>query len=310
MEEKRVITNKLKNKKKDVILADNIIETPRKKEEENKQSKNTTNVIDNNIQNPLLKDSTQLVAEGEQAPVIDTTVDRGVSRDENSKQSTANADKAKVKDQSDEVVNNNIMNQIIFNIQLLFSVEKLLEKKIYEIFLNFLSIDHLKAVLEERDCIEICGNILCNKHIEKPKTKKYFYDSRKKEFAKEDMLSFFCDVRCFQAFKDAIKIANNFDFLRLFKFESLFIMFNTKNYYPNEIYLKKISHLTKILFESSLKKIDDVTLDMLKAKYDNYFNDKAKKEENIIKADDEVKAEEGQNIALNQVFDEKLHIIK
>ena len=289
------LTSKLKNKKKDIILADNLTEQPNINT--NKDSKEDQNSNKSKEENPLLKDAEKF---------IPTEKKEEISKIQNLEiNSSENKDKKdeKIQNQNLEleknIANNEIMNKIIFQIQLYFSQNKNIDIKIYNLFVTYLSVDHLKAVLEERDCIEICGNILCNKKIGKSKNKKYFYNSKLKDFVKEDVLNFFCDVRCFQKFKDAIKIANDFDFLRLFRFESLYVFNNLKNYFIEDINLKKICHIAKGLYEISLKKVDEIKLDLLKIKYDNYFSE--------IQDEATITNKDGY-IDLNKVFEEKMNI--
>lgn len=318
MEQKPIVANKLKNKKKDVILADNLTETQIKKQEESKYNQNSDSKLPENKQtpsvNPLLKDSEKIEFTEKEIEVNTSTTNKKENEINNNivnltnenETNQAKQEEKKKLDAEQSSSNSNLINHVLFNIQLFFSQNKKICPKIYELLLNYLSVDHLKMVLEERDCIEICGNMLCNKVISKQKTKKYFYNSKTKEFVKEDVLGLFCDVRCFQKFKDAMKIANNFDYFRLFKFESLFILYNSKNYFNGEIYLKKIAYLIKPMYENSLKNVDEITLDLLKTKYDNYFSDKNEeaadtKNINENNANDNV-------VELNKVFEEKINI--
>jgi hypothetical protein len=314
MEQKSNVANKLKNKKKDVILADNLTETSIKKPEEIKTNQTTsTNISENkqiNKENPLLRDSEKIKFTEKEMEIDTSTTKNKENIDNSTKDNESNNHKKDEKslDAKKSSSDANLINHMIFNIQVFFSQNKKICPKIYDLLLNYLSVDHLKVILEERDCMEICGNILCNKQISKPKAKKYFYNSKTKEFVKEDVLSFFCNIRCFQKFKDAIKIANNFDYLRLFKFETLFILYNSKNYYSGEIFLKKIAYLIKPIYENLLKNIDDIKMDILKTKYDNYFN--YNNEEAIEKINNgDINSTENV-VELNKVFEEKLNINK
>lgn len=310
MEQNSNIANKLKNKKKDVIFADNMRETPIKKSEENtKDQNNSINSSENkqnNLQNPLLEDfEKEKFAKKE---INNSTINQKDITDDTNKERKMNEEKKDVKnlDAEQSSTNNNYINHVIFNIQLFFSQNKKICPKIYELLINFLSVDHLKAILEERDCLELCGNILCNNQLSKLKTKKYFYNSKTKEFEKEDVLSFFCDVRCFQKFKDAMKIANNFDYLRLFKFDTLYVLYNSKNFYIGEIYLKKIAYLIKPLYENSLKNVDEITIDIIKTKYENYFN--VKNDETNKNIENEIIDSKENVIQLNTVFEDKINL--
>jgi len=314
MEHKPNVPNKLKNKKKDIILSDNYTETSVKKPIESKNNHNIDSKLPGNepitTKNALFKDSEKLqFTEKEKEVDTSSTNKKEISNNSTYNTLTKENDKKEEKnnlDSNQSSSNSNLINHIIFNIQVFFSQKKNICHKIYELLLNYLSVDHLKVILEERDCNEVCGNILCNKQIFKSKSKKYFYNSKTKEFVKEDVLSYFCDVRCFQKFKDAMKIANNFDYLRLFKFESLFIFYNLKNYYNGEIYLKKIAYLIKPLYEVSLNNIDNITLDIIKTQYDNYFRDNSEEA-----ADKKNNYEDNMNhnvIELNKVFEEKINI--
>ncbi len=342
MEQKPTNLNKLKNKKKDVIKADNINAAPINKPDENISTKNileresTLTINSKLIENPLLVNSNNKENTDKDIENKINTIDNS-KNDSHGKTTITNKEKKSIefntekqpinnehsnndtkkeinKSNSDENKNSNVINKIIFNIhfniQLFLSSKKKINRKLFDILMNFLSIDHLKAILEERDCIGLCGNILCDKVIEKRKTKKSFYNSQLKDFVKDDVLGYFCDIKCFQLFKDAIKLSNNFDYLRLFKFESLFIFFNLKNYFSDEIYMKKISSIVKPVYENTLKNVDELTFDLLKTKYDNYFNDLNKIECNntLNGISNEDKNIHNNNIDLNKVFEEKIHL--
>jgi len=312
MEQNSNVMSKLKNKKKDIILADNITETTIKKTEEIKANdvNANKNLVQNSIklENPLLENSEKEIETNKTKNEENVDHCKEISKSENEGNiESIKKDEENKYDAEQTSSNNNIVNHVIFNIQLFFSRDKKIYTIIYELFINYLSVEHLKAILEERDCIEVCGNILCDNKIEKAKMKKFYYNSKLKEFVKEDVLSFFCDVRCFQKFKDGIKIANNFDFLRLFKFESLYLFYNIKNYFSEELYLKKISGIIKPLYETYLKNIDGIKLEMLKVKYDNYFlEEKNKKQEDKNSESEKSSNKKENSFELNKVFEDKV----
>lgn len=258
--------NKLKNKKKDIILADNLQEKSlnpyssandnNKKKEINKEEKKPLN--------PLLAEDNKVKNPDEE---IINTEKKAEKKATKSEKNSTNSDAEKT------AKNSKAINDVIFNIQLLFSSSKIVPLKIYQIFLKYLSMENLKEILEERDCLEICGNIQCNNSLEKKTSKKFYFDSKVKEFVKDDVLNYFCDIKCMQKFKDAMKITDTFDFLKFFKLENLYILHNAKDYFSDEIFLKKISFLIRDLYEGSIKKVDEETIKALRKNLDKCFID-------------------------------------
>ena len=171
MEEKKeevlinIKSNKIKNKKKDVIFADNIQDKSNNPYASNQQdqNKNTSEKEKVNIINPLLEEDNQIKnpKQKQEEKIKEENInDNDINKNEN-----INSSNSTEQEKSTTATNSKVINDVIFNIQLLFSTNKILPLKIYESFLRFLSMENLKQILEERDCLEICGNIQCNKSL-------------------------------------------------------------------------------------------------------------------------------------------------
>jgi hypothetical protein len=270
-------TSKIKNKKKDVILADNIQDkshnpyasNPQDQNKNQTQNKNPSEKEKIKIINPLLEEDNQI--RNPQQKQEDIKKEENNNNRNNKKEYNHNFTE---REKSSTEKNSKIINDVIFNIQLLFSSTKIIPLKIYESFLRFLSMENLKEILEERDCLEICGNIQCNKSLKKAREKKFFFNSKIKEFVKEDVQGYFCDIRCLQKFKDAMRITDSFDFLKFFKLENLFVLHNTKDYFNDEIFAKKISFLIRELYDNSINKASEETIQALRKNLDEYYKEK------------------------------------
>ena len=162
--------------------------------------------------------------------------------------------KAKAQEKDDQT--SKLLNKITLRLQTLLSIYPKVEEKLACVLIKFISPEHIKNILEERDCNNFCGNFLCDRVLnkEKEKDKRLFYNPETKKFTKDDLLSFFCNVKCFQIFKDFCKVAESFDYLYLTSKESTIIFNILIDYFPNNKYLKQISDIAKELI--TLNKIE------------------------------------------------------
>ena len=180
-------------------------------------------------------------------------------------------------------IDTNILNKIIFNIQLLLSLHNQIDERLYNIVINYLSSNNLKEILEERDCGGVCGNMLCGKKLLKEKNNKFYFNSKTKDFVKDDIEDFFCDVRCLQKFKDVLKISNKFDYFSLARLEALFYLSFLTEYYPDNKYISNISKFSKVIYEKKIKDGNhNKDIDRLEKSFRNYFEaiEEIKYEEN------------------------------
>jgi len=234
--------SKIKQKKKDVIQIEKSIEVPQTQED----------------------------------PIIEE-----VKTDSTEKNSIPSKEEKKISDKvSENQHNNSTLQKILFKIQLLLSMTNKLDSKISLILSQLLSEDHLKCILEERDCRNVCGNILCGEKLKGDKSKKtFYYNSNIKEFRKENAMEFFCDVRCFQKFKDLTSIAQKFDFLRLLNVETIFVMSILNDFYPQNKYLEEISALSKIILNQERNYLDNKEFfEEIRKKYDKFFSEESEED--------------------------------
>ncbi len=235
--------DKLKNKKKDVISLDNQkIQIPQK--DPDQQMKNDNSEMEEVKTNPPQKQETD---------------------------SKEISEPQKIKE-SENV--NNVIKKILFKIQLLLSMTSKIDAKLIGILSQVLSEEHIKGILEERDCRGICGNVSCGSKI-KTKDKdsaSYQYNYTSKDFSKDNVLDFFCDVRCYQKFKEILIITKNFDYLRLLNIETVYLFSILKEFYSDNSYLEEISVLADQILSN--QKIQGEYYAGLKEKYTNFFSNK------------------------------------
>jgi hypothetical protein len=186
--------------------------------------------------------------------------------------------KDEIKKENNSIISAYI-NKLIFNIQLLFSMHAKLDEKLYTLLINYLSKEHLKDILEERDCKEFCGNVLCGKKLNRDKNKKLYYDSRQKEFIKEEIFDFFCDVRCMQKFKDAVKISQKFDYFTLARLDALCYFRALPDYFGDNMYISNIAKFSNMIL-AEIKK-DPEELKHFEKKVNDYFEIDEKELDNI-----------------------------
>ena len=99
------------------------------------------------------------------------------------------------------------------------------------------------------------------------------------KFRKENAMEFFCDVRCFQKFKDLTSIAQKFDFLRLLNVETIFVMSILNDFYPQNKYLEEISALSKIILNQERNYLDNKEFfEEIRKKYENFFSEESEED--------------------------------
>jgi hypothetical protein len=248
--------NKIKNKKKDIITVDNTDINVNKTHDDVKEKEN----IKDDNKNEINKEE-----------VVNTDIIVEKVEKENATTPLKNTNELESSES-----NKSLINKIIYNFQLLLSLSKKVDDKLINFASLYLSLEHFEAILEERDCKGICGNMLCGSKLDKSKQKKYYYNSNTKQFSKNDIDEYFCDIKCFQKFKDVLQIAKTFDYFRLLNLETLIIFSILPEYYPSNKYLDEITKNAKIILEKN-RKIDDKNfpelLSKIKKKYDKYFLD-------------------------------------
>jgi hypothetical protein len=242
--------SKIKQKKKDVIEIEKSIGIPT--EEKKATAENFPN-------GPVFED-----------------VKTGKVNPQTSKSDGANASESV----NESEQNNSILHKILFKLQLLLSMTNKIDLKMNLIFSQLLSEDHLKCILEERDCRRVCGNILCGNKLKKDNSKEtYYYNNSVKDFRKENAMDFFCDVRCFQKFKDLTTVAQKFDFFRLLNIETIYVLSILVNYYPKNKYLDEISVLAISILNKEKKFVESGEFfQKIKEKYDKFFTESEEKE--------------------------------
>jgi hypothetical protein len=268
---------KLKNKKKDVIVADI-----------NMQDNKTKTVSE-------VKVSTSDIIEGKKS-------------DGNSENKQTNNESSNIIPNIKEIDSNEntkkSLNKIILNLQFLLSLCDKVDEKLLNIFSVFLSTEQFQSILEERDCRGLCGNMLCDRKIFSKNSgeKKYIYSTTPTNFLKENVNDFFCDVRCFQKFREVYEIAKKFDYFRLMHIDSISLFSILSDYYPENYYLTEIKLSAENILANNKNKLNlNVIKDKIKLKYDKYFFD----DKSIIEVD-----KEDYGIEIKNIFEEKLNINK
>jgi hypothetical protein len=243
--------DKLKNKKKDIITPDNYNPIPK---------------VEKKTDEPKVED----VNSARKVTFKDQIEINTFDNKENKKESLGGEKQAKPNTKNDAKVTLT-MNTISFNIQLLLSMYNAIDLKLYYLLNRYLSPEHIRNILEERDSREICGNILCGKGIHRPKNKKYYYDAKQKDFIKDDIIDYFCDIKCFQKFKELTKLSQAFDYFTLLRVDFLVMLTVLPEYFPEVKYIEKISELSKTILEE--KKPDTAEVDRIKLNYQKYFDE-------------------------------------
>ena len=239
--------DKLKNKKKDIISAD--VEQPMNKKEETKNDESKK-------ENPKVEE-------------ITTELEKEQTKENKNEQNQESNSKISA-----------LINKIIYNIQLLFSMHSKLDEKLFSLLVKYLSRDHMKDILEERDCRQVCGNILCGKKLNRNKNDKLYYNSKMKEFVKEEIVDFFCDVRCMQKFKDALKISDKFDYFTLARLDALCAFTMLPDFFSDNMYINNISKFANMILVELKKDPND--LKIYEKKLTEYFEVDEKDLDNLV----------------------------
>jgi hypothetical protein len=246
--------DKLKNKKKDIITP----ETPvvNNKIETNADEKNEKN--ENNAELKKESESDKKVSFKEEIEV-NTFI-------KNEPTSTTKEKKEELNEKTGQ-----IMNSISYNIQLLLSLYNTVDDKLYTIISKYLAPDHIRNILEERDCRQICGNLICGKRVTRPSVKKFYYDAKSKDFVKDDIIDYFCDIKCFQKFKDLTKLSQKFDYLTLLRLDFLVMLSVLPEYFPDVKYIEKVAKLAQTILAE--KNFSEVEILKHKQYFEKYFTE-------------------------------------
>jgi hypothetical protein len=253
-ENSNTFQTKLKNKKKDVIVAD--ISTVA----QNAKPVNEGTLPHNSIINEI-SSNTNTESTHENKQTFNTQKVEGNVPSKNNQIEDNDSSK-------------NLINKIILNLQFLLSISNKVDAKLLNLCSFFLSTEHFQSILEERDCREICGNMLCDKKIMEKAShgKKYTYYYNVQQFSKENPAELFCDMICFQKFKDAYAVAKKFDYFRLLHIDTIILFYILTDYYPNNIYLTENKlNAEKILNSFKKNRKIDITIERVKEKYNDYF---------------------------------------
>jgi len=261
-ENSNTFQTKLKNKKKDVIVADISTVAPNAKP----VNEGTLPTDSNNNKIP--------------SNPITASIHENKTLTSNTQKEEGNAP-SKKNEIEDNDSSKNLINKIILNLQFLLSISNKVDAKLLNLCSYFLSTEHFQSILEERDCREICGNMLCDKKIIEKAShgKKYTYHSNVQQFSKENPAELFCDMSCFQKFKDAYAVAKKFDYFRLLHIDTIILFYILPDYYPDNIYLTEVKlNAERILNSYKKNKNIDITIDKVKKNYNNYFYEEKLKE--------------------------------
>ena len=172
----------------------------------------------------------------------------------------------KKKDINISDINTQIINKLI----LLLSLNDKIDIKLVNILSNYLSQNHLKEILEERDCRNICGNLICGEELLDDINYKKYFDPNEGEITKLSTIDSFCDEKCFEIFNNIYKFSSKYDYSIYLNIESIYLFKYLKDYLPVNKYLNEISELAEMIISS----IDENNLEkneIYKKKYDNYF---------------------------------------
>lgn len=160
-----------------------------------------------------------------------------------------------------------LTDKILWEIELLLALSDSIDLKLNNCLLPLMSKQHLQDILEERESRNICGNFQCPKSITNKSKKALSYNIIKKKFTEVDPQDYFCSIECFNVFKKiTVSSIEKFDYFKLLTLDTVFLLANIKNYYPENDHLDRIADLSEQIINDYLNHNKQI-----KSKLGNYF---------------------------------------
>ena len=160
-----------------------------------------------------------------------------------------------------------LIDKILWEIQVLLAMTNSVDLKLKNCLVPLLSKEHIQNILEERESRDVCGNFQCGRVINTKSKSVYNYNVIKKQYTKVDPQDYFCSVDCFNIFKQITKSSiDKFDYFKLLSLDTIFLLANIKNYYPEQNNLNRIADLSENLIQDYLNHNKEA-----KSKLGSYF---------------------------------------
>lgn len=250
---------KLKNKKKDIIQPEKALIQTLLNNAETKEA--TDKVKNNNLSNNLNNNNEISNNKTSQEEVKNSNIE---TNDNNTNSNNLNI-MSNIPDNSKTI---KLFDKIITTIQEYLALTTKVDAKLFQILTSYISMDQLKVILEERDCLNICGNLQCDNGIESSLSKKFKFNLQTKEFSRDDVKDFFCSEKCFEAFKALMIQIASYDYLLVTAFEPIYVLSRIEDFYPQNKYLKNLSLAAKNFINFKYK---DKETKELRDKYNKFF---------------------------------------
>ena len=151
--------------------------------------------------------------------------------------------------------NSFLMDKIIVKLENFLSYSEKIDEKLYKLLSTLLSVKQYNDILEERECLNICGNLLCDNIIKNKEEKGTFsYDNIRNKFGTENLGNVFCCKNCFGIFQKAVKYsAKNYKYENLFNLDIILLFEALQDYYEKDDDLTRISNLATNLLDTYIR---------------------------------------------------------
>ena len=151
--------------------------------------------------------------------------------------------------------NSFLMDKIIVKLENFLSYTEKIDEKLYKLLSTLLSVKQYNDILEERECLNICGNLLCDNIIKNKEEKGTFsYDNIRNKFGTENLGNVFCCKNCFGIFQKAVKYsAKNYKYENLFNLDIILLFEALQDYYEKDDDLTRISNLATNLLDTYIR---------------------------------------------------------
>lgn len=232
---------KLKNKKKDVI------------------SINPLEILGKNSLKNNFKDKTKEEIKKEKKLIQENKVNsQPLSSNKIHTNKELNNNKKQEKDKfylPDDKNSSFLLKKIMNQLEYLFSYNDIVDEKIYKLLTPLLSVSNYNSILEERETLDICGNILCGKKIKSKVPEGVFADDKiTGKFDTVHISNMFCSKECFNNYQQLVKYAaKNYKINNLLNIDSILLLEALQDYYENDEELTRISNLADNLLETYIR---------------------------------------------------------
>ena len=147
-----------------------------------------------------------------------------------------------------------LIEKLLLELQLLLSLNDVVDEKLVKILAPLLGINHFNSILEERNCRKICGNFFCGRKIHVVFSKSLKYDEITNEFTNAPIMDMFCDKKCYEEYSKLRKMSGReFRIENLLKLENITLFKSLRVFFEDNPHISRINNLAENLLDTHIR---------------------------------------------------------